>query len=41
LDVAAEKKRVNLLVGILMRLAAEANADLWADKTRCRTIVQF
>jgi hypothetical protein len=41
LDVAAEEKRVNLVVGVLMRLAAEANANFWADETRCRTIVQF
>jgi hypothetical protein len=41
LDAAAEEKRVNLRVGVLMRLAAEANVDFWVDETRCRAIVQF
>jgi hypothetical protein len=41
LDAAAEEERVNHRVGFLMRLAAEANVDFWAEETRCRAIVQF
>jgi hypothetical protein len=41
LDIAAEEQRVNLRVGGLMRLAAKANIDFWADEEWCRRIVQF
>jgi hypothetical protein len=39
LDVATEEQRVNLRVGGLKRLAAEANMDFWVDEERCRRIV--
>ncbi len=41
LDTAAEEQRVNSRVETLLRLAKANDVDFWADKNRCRRIVQF
>ena len=38
-DAKAEETRVNARVEALIRLAAEANVDFWADERHCRAIV--